>query len=177
MLYHFSEEPGIAVFEPRSPLARPEVEPLVWAIDAWHAPMYFFPRECPRACFWPGTQTTGDDRKRWFGGIDARMVIAIESVWLERVRTTALCRYAMPAAPFAPIDATAGHYVSRVPVVPVAIEPVGDLLAALVAADVELRVTPALVSLWQRVIASTLEFSGTRLRNAQGWAEVFGGTS
>ncbi len=170
-LYHFSEEPGITVFEPRPPSARPEVEPLVWGIDAWHAPMYYVPRECPRACFWPGTQTTDDDRERWFGGIAARMVIAIESAWLGRLRAATLYRYTMPNATFAPNDATAGHYVSRAPVVPVAVEPVGDLLAALAAAGVELRVTPALVELWQRVIASTLEFSGTRLRNAQGWMD------
>lgn len=36
-LYHFSEEPDIEVFEPRSPAHRPEAEPLVWAIDEWHA--------------------------------------------------------------------------------------------------------------------------------------------
>jgi hypothetical protein len=47
-LYHFSEDPHIAVFEPRAPTARPEVEPLVWAIDEWHAPMYYLLRECPR---------------------------------------------------------------------------------------------------------------------------------
>jgi hypothetical protein len=37
---------------------------------------------------------------------------------------------------------------------------------------VELRVTPTLVPLWGRVIRSTLEFSGTRLRNAQGYNEA-----
>jgi hypothetical protein len=174
ILYHFSEEPHLAVFEPRPPLARPEIEPLVWAIDAWHAPMYFLPRECPRACFWPGVQTSGDDRARWFGGIEAKMVIAIETAWLDRVRTATLYRYTMPAATFEPNDATAGHYVSRASVVPSSIEPVGDLLAALAAANVELRITPALAAFWQLVIASSLEFSGTRLRNAQGWAEAFG---
>jgi hypothetical protein len=174
ILYHFSEEPDIGVFEPRPPLARPEVEPLVWAIDDWHAPMYFFPRECPRACFWPGAQTAHEDRERWFGGIDATMVIAIEAAWLDRVRTTKLYRYTMPATAFEPIDATAGFYVSRASVVPLTVEPVGDLLTALAAANVELRITPALAALWQRVIASTLEFSGTRLRNAEGWAEAFG---
>ena len=33
---------------------------------------------------------------------------------------------------------------------------------------------PRLVDLWARVIESTLEFSGTRLRNATGWNDVFG---
>lgn len=174
MLYHFSEEPDIAVFYPRPPLARPDVEPMVWAIDEARAPMYCFPRECPRACFWPGTRTTDEDRERWFGGVTARMVIAIESVWLERLRTTTLYRYVMPAATFTPNDETAGHFVSRDSVVPLSVEPVGDLLAALIASDVELRITPRLPELWRLVIASTLDFSGTRLRNAEGYAEAFG---
>lgn len=165
-LYHFSEEPGLTSFEPRSPVERPEIEPLVWAIDAWHAPMYYFPRDCPRACFWPSLRTTPADRERWFAGIDAKMVIAVESGWLERVRTTELYRYTMPPAGFVRNDETAGHWVCRETVVPASAEPVGDLLAALVEANVELRVTPRLTELWQLVIASTLEYSGTRLRNA-----------
>ncbi|MDP9238897.1 MAG: hypothetical protein M3P30_16135 [Chloroflexota bacterium] len=170
-LFHFSEEPDIARFEPRAPLARPEVEPLVWAIDAWHASMYYFPRECPRACFWPGDKTTDEDRERWFGGIDARMVIAVESGWLPLIRQTMLYRYALPASGFAQNDDTAGHFVSRNAVTPLAVEPVGDLLDALVAARVELRITPSLLELWRRVIASTMEFSGTRLRNTHDWSD------
>jgi hypothetical protein len=81
----------------------------------------------------------------------------------------------MPEATFRLNDATAGHHVSTEPVEPLSIEAVGDLLEALIAADVELRITPRLVDLWKRVIESTLEFSGTRLRNAEGYAEVFGG--
>jgi hypothetical protein len=33
------------------------------------------------------------------------------------------------------------------------------------AAGIELRIVPDLMAVWQRVIASTLEFSGLRLRN------------
>jgi hypothetical protein len=169
MLYHFSEEFDIALFVPRSPIERPEIEPMVWAIDDTRAPMYYFPRDCPRACFWPGDDTTPDDRERWFGGVDARMVIAIESAWLARVRTTALYRYEMPDAGFVRNDDIAGHWVCRQSVVPLNIEPVGDLLAALASAGVELRITPSLAELWRGVIASTLCFSGTRLRNARGF--------
>ena len=75
-LYHFSEQPGLTSFEPRSPVERPEIEPLVWAIDAWHAPMYYFPRDCPRACFWPSLRTTPGDRERWFAGVDAKQLVA-----------------------------------------------------------------------------------------------------
>jgi uncharacterized protein DUF6886 len=165
-LYHFSEDPTIREFVPhRAPTSIVD-EALVWAIDEWHAPMYFFPRQCPRACFWPGPGTTDADRERWFGDSHARMVIAIESGWLERVRSTELYRYRMPEATFELADATAGHWVSRERVEALGAEPVGDLLAALANAGVELRIMPAIMALWRRVIASTMEYSGTRLRNA-----------
>lgn len=83
------------------------------------------------------------------------------------LRATSLFRYVMPEATFELHDATAGHWVSRVAVTPVAVEPVGDLLTALISADIELRFTPRLGDLWRRVVESTLEFSGTSLRNAR----------
>ena len=171
-LYHFSEDPDITRFEPHVAPTSIVDESLVWAIDEWHAPMYYLPRDCPRACFWPGPQTTDEDRERWFGGIEARMVIAVESRWLERIRATRLYRYALPEETFSLNDATAGHWVTREAVAPLSVEPIDDLLAAIAAAGVELRVTPTLLEMWRRVIASTLEFSGTRLRNAEGWTEL-----
>ena len=168
-LYHFSEDPEIKIFRPHVPEHRPEVEPLVWAIDEWHAPMYYVPRQCPRACFWPGPDTTDEDRERWFGASDHRMVIAIESGWLERLRATALYRYNLPPDTFTRGDEIAGHWTSRETVAPIAVERIDDLLAALVASDVELRIMPSLVELWQAVIRTTLCWSGTRLRNAAGY--------
>ena len=171
-LYHFSEDPNITVFRPHVPVHRDDVEALVWAIDEWHAPMYYFPRQCPRACFWPGQQTTPDDGERWYKGVAAKMVIAIESGWLDRVRTTTLYRYTMPEESFAHHDDESGHASSRDVINPLAVEPVGDLLEALIAANVELRITPRLYELWHAVIESTMSFSGTRLRNAKGWVEA-----
>jgi Family of unknown function (DUF6886) len=144
----FSEELDIRVFEPRP--GRIADEAYVWAIDEWHAPMYYFPRDCPRACFWPGPQTTAEDRERWFGGIEAKMAIAVESAWLERIRSAQLYRYILSEDGFELHDATAGHWVSRASVRPLAVKPVGDLLASLAGADVELRITPALTDLWSR---------------------------
>ena len=88
----------------------------MWAIDAWHAPMYYVPRECPRACFWPGRETTAADRERWFGETDAKMVIAVESRWLDALRGKTLYRYVMPDATFRMNDHDGGHWVSREPV-------------------------------------------------------------
>lgn len=167
-LYHFSERPDIEAFEPH--IARTSSvhdQAYVWAIDDWHAPMYFVPRNCPRACFWPGPDTTHDDRERWFAGSHARMVMTVESGWLSRIRSTRLYRYDMPPQTFELRDDVAGHWVSSSTITPIRVAPLGDLLTALVNADVELRITPRLLDLWQHVIASTLTFSGTRLRYAR----------
>ena len=50
--------------------------------------------------------------------------------------------------------------------------PLGDLLERHAAAGIELRIVPDLSALWQRVIASTLEFSGIRLRNLNPGADT-----
>jgi hypothetical protein len=169
-LYHFSEEPDIAVFQPRIAPSTAHPKPVVWAIDDWHAPMYYFPRDCPRACFWPAAYTNHADRGAWFAATTARIVIAVESAWLDRIRACSLYRYHLPESTFTPARGDdSGHHVSAQPVTPLLVEPVGDLLSALVAAEVELRIMPSLVELWHRVASSTLEFSGTRLRNAAGW--------
>ena len=167
-LSHFSEDATIVQFAPRAPLARPDIEPLVWAIDGWHAPLYFFPRDCPRVCFWPLPSTTPEDYERYFGAVAGRMVIAIESAWLERVRTTRLYRYRMPNETFTDIH-DHGVHVSRQTVTPLGVEPVGDLLDALACADVELHIAPSLVPIGRAIIRTTLHYSLIRMRNARGW--------
>jgi hypothetical protein len=172
-LWHFSEDPDIRHFEPHVPKPSERDEALVWAIDDWHAPMYFTPRDCPRVCFWAIEGTTAEDRERWTSGLSPRFFMALESTWLDRLRSAKLFRYRMPEAGFVLDDVTAGHHVAREIMKPLAIEPVGDLLSALAAAQVELRITPRLGPLWHRIKESTLEHSGTRLRNAQGYPQEF----
>jgi hypothetical protein len=169
-LYHFSEDPGIESFVPRTPVHRPDVEPLVWAIDDWHAPMYFFPRDCPRILLWPLPETTGEDMERWFGKSPARILAFIEYGWLDRMHSTPIYRYEMPYKGFFSLD-DAGMYVSRETMVPVAREPMGDLVDALRTANVELRISERLThlrGLWD----TTFHASGIRLRNARGWEHV-----
>ena len=94
-----TDDPGIARFEPRPvaiasprPAGREWLNgPLVWAIDACHAPMYLFPRDCPRILVWPFAETTQEDRARWFGACRARMIAHVERAWWERLRTEARC--------------------------------------------------------------------------------------
>ena len=46
-LWHFSEDPSLGQFRPHTPAANGEAPPLVWAVDTRHAPMFWFPRDCP----------------------------------------------------------------------------------------------------------------------------------
>src|SRR5580692_5650473 len=74
-LFHFSDDPAIAVFTPR-PVRVPAERgpgrewlngPLVWAIDEPRQPMYLFPRDCPRILLWLTPQTTEADKALWWG--------------------------------------------------------------------------------------------------------------
>ena len=87
----------------------------------------------------------------------------IEHGWLGRLRTVALYAYRMPEATFEPWDR---FFVSHETVVPLERVELGDLLARHAEAGIELRIAPSLHPLWDRVIATTLDFSGIRLRNA-----------
>lgn len=97
-------------------------------------------------------------------------MIAIEGGWLDRVRATQLYRYELPEATFVEDNDEQkgpGYYVSYEPVVPLSVQPVGDLLASLLVAGVELRLTPSLWPLSHALLPSTLHFSMIRMRNAQ----------
>ena len=49
-LWHVSEDDSIRRFEPR--------DGKVWAIATRLLPLYWFPRDCPRATFWAESTTT-----------------------------------------------------------------------------------------------------------------------
>ena len=167
-LYHFSESPGIAVFDPRSPLARPEVEPLVWAVDEEHAWTYLFPRDCPRILLWKVAATTDSDWRRWAGANETGKVACIEHRWFERLRTTTLYRYTLPPDFFEPLTNEPWMFVSRLAVSPISVDTIDDAVAALGEAGVELRLMPSLEP-FRGAWESTVHLSGIRLRNAVGW--------
>jgi hypothetical protein len=162
MLFHVSEEFGIERFEPRPSQAAGE--PVVWAIDADHLRNYLLPRECPRVTYYAGRETTAADVERFLGSSPA--VIAVEGVWLERLRSCRLYCYDLPPETFECTDECAGYFVSRRPVVPRQVQVVDDLLAALLGHGVELRFLPNLWPLRDAVVSSTLQFSMIRMRNA-----------
>jgi len=162
MLYHVSDQPGIERFEPR-PSAYTD-EPVVWALHETRLQNYLLPRDCPRVTFYAGPNTSSADVERFLGS--SRSVVAFESIWLDRVRSGRLFRYHMSEVGFECIDECAGHFVSRATVVPEAVDQIDDLLGALQAREVEIRVLPSLWALRDAVVDSTLQFSIIRMRNA-----------
>jgi hypothetical protein len=163
-LWHVSEDASIRRFEPRVGGVDPE-RPLVWAIDTRHLPLYWFPRECPRGTFWATAETSEEDRRRFLTG-GAERVHAVESAWLGRIRAARVVAYRLPERSFVPHDEVGGYWVSGEAVAPLEVVALGDLLQRHAGAAIELRLVPDLLALWDRVVASTLEFSGMRLRNA-----------
>lgn len=140
-------------------------EPLVWAIDDWHQPLYLFPRECPRILIWPGPRTTAKDRAAWWGDRSARMVAHVEAAWRDRLNAAVLYRYELPRPAFEPLN-DAGMFVSRDPVEPLAMDKVANLPSSLADCTVELEILPSLrplLGVWK----SSMSASGIRLRNAQ----------
>lgn len=164
-LWHYSEDPSLARFVPHTPATNPQAPPAVWAVDTRHAPMFWFPRDCPRGCIWPVSTTGEEDRERFFGQSDARRIHVIEAAWLERMRTCRLYAYRVPTGPFRPHD-VGGYWVSEEVVEAIERVRVDDLLGRHVEAGIELRITPSVWPWWQQVVGSTVGFSGSRLQNA-----------
>ena len=166
VLFHFSEDPTITEFVPRPVKSNPDSQPLVWTIDEEHAPLYFFPRDCPRVAYWNLPTTTDEDRERFLGSVTAaRMVIAMEGGWMERMRLTKLYAYRFASDGFFSAE-DHGCHVSPYAHTPLSVEPVGDLLTRLRDANVELRITPSLWPLRKSLLSATLHFSMIRMRNA-----------
>jgi Family of unknown function (DUF6886) len=112
---------------------------------------------------------TTDDRERILGPGGGTRVHAVEYGWLDAMRTVELYAYRFAAEDFGPVDVDDPHaMVSTAEVAPLGPpERVGDLFELHDRAGIQLRVLPHLHGFWDAVIASTLGFSGIRLRNAR----------
>ena len=172
-LWHFSEDPSLGRFRPLAPVTSPGARPQVWAVDTRHAPMFWFPRDCPRGCIWAVSATTPEDRERFFGQSAASRVHVMEADWLGRVRDCCLYAYRLPAGAFQPHE-VGGYWVADEPVDASEQVVIDDLLGRHARAGIELRVTPSIWPFWRRVTSSTVEFSGSRLRNSAPHPDRFG---
>ena len=162
-LWHVSEDDSIARFEPhRGPTSTLE-EKVVWANDTRHLPLYWFPRDCPRATFWAVSTTSDEDVDLFLGGDRRRRVHVVETQWIAPMRTTRVVAYRLPEETFERCDR---FWISREPVEPLDLVELDDLVARHEEAGIELRTEPELLRLWDGVIASSLDYSGIRLRNA-----------
>jgi hypothetical protein len=165
---HFSEDPAITRFVPHVAATAQVPHAFVWAVDSDRCPDYWFPRQCPRAMAWVTESSVDSDRERIIGPGGGTRVHAIEYGWLEAMRNARLYAYRLPAEPFRPFGEPVPHaVVATVPVRPLGPpEPVPDLIECHARAGIQLRVLTNLWSFWDAVTASTLGFSGIRLRNA-----------
>ncbi len=167
-LYHVSEQAGIERFAPR-PVPSPDsgiIGKAVWAVDEPHLPNFILPRDCPRVTYGVGTRTIDQDRARFFPHSAARRVIAVESQWASAIRACTLFLYEMPPERFELALEEAGYYISRATVAPLGVIRICDLIDEMRKREAELRFLPNLWPLNDAVIASTLEFSNIRMKNA-----------
>lgn len=160
-VFHVSETPNIAQFEPRiDDLGRPAV----WAIDETHLPNYLLPRECPRVCVRRGACTDATLIERLLD--ETTHAIYVECAWRERIASTSLFVYEFNASPFACVDANAGYFQSSKMVRPIATQTLTDLEHTLRSRGAALHYVDSLRLIQNAVVNSTLEFSCIRMRNA-----------
>lgn len=167
-LFHVSDNKDIRIFEPRpSPHLDGKVTGLaVWAIDEDHLPHYLLPRDCPRICLRASAQTSPDDCRKFFPQSQDR-ILAVEFGWYERIKSAELYLYQIPADAFTEVDAIAGYFISRQAVAPLQVTRVGNLAEEIVRRGYKLRLLPNLWSLYDEVLASSVQYSIIRMRNAQ----------
>ena len=164
MLLHYSEDATITRFVPHVPPSNPTQRAAVWAIDSGHAPLYWFPRDCPRVVVW----ANDDDQARRLATrfeTTARRVQAAPARWEARVRATILYEYRFDPAPFVPWPDAEGQWISYEPVVPFEVVPVGDLIERQHAAGVDLRFVADLGPLRELALDGDLPFSIVRWSN------------
>jgi hypothetical protein len=168
LLYHFSEDPNIKIFEPRIIDGQKQKTPLVWAVDEEHSINYYFPRECPRIIYCRTNETTEEDNVKFFGNTIYSKIITIENEWIEKINNVILYKYIFEDKTFELNDIIAGYYVSKKTVKPKDIEKMCNLFLELKKKNVEIRMTPNLYPLRDEILKSNLSnYSIIRFRNAK----------
>lgn len=167
-LFHVSEEPDIAIFEPRFP-TRKDLDQnigLVWAIDEARLPNFLTPRDCPRVTYHVGSQTTDADKERFFSSARVNHAVVIESKWYRTMKDTVLYVYEFHPEEFVLQDSTAGYYVATKTQYPKTKYVLKDLFGELLQRHVEIRITDNLWDIANAVKTSTLNWSLCRMANA-----------
>jgi hypothetical protein len=114
---------------------------------------------------WLTSTTTPEDRDQFFGQTDADRVHVTESDWLANMASVTLYAYRVPREAFRPAHVGGVRVYGRVVEADERVV-LDDVLALHGAARIELRVTPSVWPFWRKVTASSLGFSGWRLRHS-----------
>ena len=85
---------------------------------------------------------------------------------IDRMRACRMYVYRFDSTPFGTQNADAGYYSTRETIVPLSVEPAGDLLELHARAGIELRIVENLWPTIDAILASGLEFSIIRKMNA-----------
>ncbi len=167
LLYHISEESNIDIFEPRKSASKPDLPPMVWAINEERMINYLFPRECPRIIFTGNADVSEEDQRLFFSQTNANTIITVENAWFERIQNTRVYRYTFEPNDFELMDEIAGYYISHQAIKPTKIEEIDHLPEQILSRGAELRFTPSLYPLKKALLESSInDFSMIRLKNA-----------
>jgi hypothetical protein len=161
VLLHYSEDCNLREFRPHVPRSNPGVEPAVWAIDPARAPLYWFPRDCPRVAVWANDDGQCRRLHSLFETGSTRVHIAPVG-WRDAVAGCRLYEYRFSPGPFAPWPDAEGQWVAHETVVAEAVEPVGPLVDRHRAAAVDLRFVADLLTVREQALTSGLPFSIVR---------------
>jgi hypothetical protein len=162
-LFHYSEDPGVARFEPHVPRTNPNVAAAVWAIDEARSPLYWFPRDCPRVTVWANDAPQRRRLQQLFDTEGVR-VHAAPSSWSDEIAGCSLYEYRFDASGFDPWPEAEGQWIARRTVIPFDVVPVGDLFLRQREAEVDLRLVPDLQAMREMALDSGLPFSIVRYK-------------
>jgi hypothetical protein len=165
-VFHYSEDGTIERFVPQVAPSNPSHPPAVWALDREHAPLYWFPRNCPRISVWAYDAEQQARLSERFQ-TDASRICAAETAWLAAVRDARVYEYSFDAAKFAPWAEADGQYISGDVLTPDDVVLLDDVLSRHAQHEVELRFTPKLGRLMDEMLESRLPFSFVRIRDAR----------
>jgi uncharacterized protein DUF6886 len=161
-----SEDPGLDVFKPQTHPTWPDEGPMIWAIGQSRLMNYLLPRDCPRVTYYALPRSTHHDVAIYLDGDRTKSVVIVEEKWLEAIRNVKLWLYEFDPEGFSSFDPGAGYYVARTDQKPKATTEINGVLEKIKAKGTDFRTLPTLWSTCDEVVASSLQFSMIRMRNA-----------
>lgn len=158
VVLHYSEDASIEVFEPHVPSTGSTSDPLVWAIEPRYAPLYWFPRDCPRVAVWANDVAQQAALTARWGTTSERIQFA-DRADEEWIRSTPLFEYSFDPDDFDAWPDAEGQWISTRALRPRARRPLPDAADVQRSAGIDLRFVDNLDAVRATVIESGLPFS------------------